>query len=92
MQECDHHQVMLFDPTCRSLYKRCSSLLKALGTGEVIWGLSAWVVLLMTCPIAFAGNLLTRVSDNRKFGADFGRFPRKRVVGCRGLTFLLTEK
>lgn len=93
VQGRDHFQVMLFDPTHHSLCKRCNSLLlKALGTGEVIWGLSAWVALLMTCPIAFAGNLLTRVSDNRKFVADFGLFPRDRVVDCRGLTFLLTEK
>lgn len=72
VQGRDHFQVMLFDPSRQSLCKPCNSfLLKALGTREVIWGLSAWVALLMTCPIAFAGNLLTRVSDNRKFVVDF---------------------
>ena len=56
---------MLFDPITNSFAKCCGSiLLKALGTGEVIWGLSARVALLMTCSIAFAGDLLTRVLYN----------------------------
>lgn len=46
----------------------------------------------MTYLTAFAGDSLTRVSDNRKFVVDFGRFPRNRVVGCRGLTSLPTDK
>lgn len=58
-------RAMFFDPITNSFAKCCGSiLLKALGTGEVIWGLSARVALLMTCSIAFAGDLLTRVLYN----------------------------
>lgn len=56
-----HHRVQR-DAPCSNSPGSLQSLLKALGTREVIWGLSAWVALLMTCPIAGTVNCTARES------------------------------
>lgn len=92
---------VLFDPITNIFAKCCGSvLLKALGTGEVIWGLSARVALLMTCSVAFAGDLLTQVLQIESLWRILDGFPGAvwcaaehcvRAQSCSECSFPRTE-